>query len=286
MAAVSAGELTLFSVSTGDPIWHSGADDYVTAPLIANGYVIEGRSDGTVDARELQDGRVVWSGRAGAGLTAPDEHNAFTLSGLAEGDGALVVPAGTTLTAFVPAGDTNVAITSGPAPDAVIGPTATFSFDSDVPNAQYTCTLDGDSAPCTSPTTFTGLDDGKHHFSVEIAFATSGAAATAFRVDAVGPSVLLERFRPMETTKATATAHWSASDDRSGVQEYQLRVRRAPFGTALPSWSVRSPTTAGSATLHLRPSSRLCASVRAEDGVGNWSGWSSPQCVRRVAGTS
>jgi outer membrane protein assembly factor BamB len=105
MATVSAGVLTVSDTASGDPLWHAGTDA-VTAPLIANGYVIEGHANGLVEARHIQDGELVWSGFAGDVLAPPDEHNAGTLTGLAEGDGALVVPAGSTLTVFVPAVDT------------------------------------------------------------------------------------------------------------------------------------------------------------------------------------
>lgn len=120
MATVSAGVLTVSDTASGDPLWHAGADA-VTAPLIANGYVIEGRANGLVEARHVQNGELVWSGFAGDVLTPPDEHNALTLTGLAEGDGALVVPAGSTLTVFAPAVDTVApSVRLPPFPHAVI----------------------------------------------------------------------------------------------------------------------------------------------------------------------
>jgi outer membrane protein assembly factor BamB len=283
MATVSGGVLTVSSLATGAAVWHTTSADNVTAPLIANGYVVEGRSDGTVEARQVQDGHLAWAGNVGTALTRPDEHNVSPpLTGLAEGDGALVVPAGATLTVFVPAGDTHVDITGGPEPLAVGGPEATFSFTSQVQNAEYVCTLDDVAASCTSPVTYRGLDDGTHQFSVSVAYATGGAASRAFVVDTVAPTVRMNRFVPLTTRLGTATAHWSATDTRSGVQAFQLRVRQAPFGSRLPSWIVQPVTSAGSAVLHVHRRSRLCASVRAEDGTGNWSGWSAAQCVRRA----
>jgi outer membrane protein assembly factor BamB len=282
IVTVSAGVLTVSGLASGDPIWQAPSADNVTAPLITNGYVIEGRSDGTVEARYVQDGMLAWSGNVGAPLVGPDEHNTVKLVGLAEGDGALVVPAGSTLTVFTPAGNTDVSITSGPGNNAVVGPGgATYSFTSQVPNAQYACILDGRSAPCTSPVTFTDLAGGAHIFSVSVAYATSGTATRTFRVDDAAPTVNLKPFNPLITHSATVTARWSASDNLSGVRAYQLRVRRARIGSPPPPWSVQAPTTATSASLSLRPGWKLCASVRAEDGVRNWSGWSTAQCVRR-----
>lgn len=281
MAAVSGGVLSVSDVSTGDPIWHTAGGDYTTAPLIANGYVIEGRANGSVEARQVQDGRLAWSGQAGAALLSPDEHNATILTGLAEGDGALAVPAGSTLTVFVPTGDTTVTLTGGPAQGATIGSVATFRFTSGVRNAQYVCTLDGATEPCTSPVRFDGLDHGRHLFSVSVAHATSGAATRTFSVDTIAPVARVVPFKPSVIYRETTTAHWTASDVGSGVRVHQARTRQAAIGASLPSWSVRAPTTATSASLYIRRHSRLCVSVRAEDRVGNWSGWSAAECVRR-----
>ena len=75
----------------------------------------------TVEARLAQNGHLAWSGQAGADFAAPDEHNATTLTGLAQGDGALVAPAGSTLTVFEPAGEPTVTLTAAPAPASFVG---------------------------------------------------------------------------------------------------------------------------------------------------------------------
>jgi outer membrane protein assembly factor BamB len=281
MVTVSGGVLTVSDISSGDQIWRTAEGDATTAPLIANGYVIEGRRSGTIEARQLQNGHLVWSGQAAAALAAPDEHNATILTGLAQGDGALAVPAGGTLTVFVPAGDTTVTLTDGPDPAGVVGSVATFSFTSGVRDAQYECTLDGETEPCTSPITLNGLDDGTHRFSVSVAYADEGAATSTFQVDAIPPTVRMIAFRPHWIDRGTVVARWTASDSGSGVRAYQARMRRAPLGDPLPAWSVRAQTTAVSTSLHVRHHSRLCVSVRAQDQVGTWSGWSTAQCVRR-----
>lgn len=283
MAAVSGGVLTVSDTAGGDPIWQTAATDNVTAPLIANGYVIEGRSDGTVEARHLQNGDLAWSGSAAAPLEGPDEHNAFPLTGLAEGDGALVVPAGSTLTVFVPA-STKVTITSGPDAGAVTGSTSSFSFGSAESAAHYVCTLDGNAAPCTSPVTYTGLTGGAHHFSVAVADAASGGAARAFVVDGVAPAVRLFPFRQAVVHHPRARVFWTPSDAGSGVDVSQLRVRRAHDGSPLSAWTVHVPTTARTATFHLLQHSRLCVAARARDHVGNWSAWTRPRCVARRPG--
>jgi hypothetical protein len=42
----------------------------------------------------------VWSGKAGSRIVGVDENNPVVLVGMAVGEGLLVVPAGTALTAF------------------------------------------------------------------------------------------------------------------------------------------------------------------------------------------
>jgi outer membrane protein assembly factor BamB len=273
MVGVSGGVVTVTDTSTDDLLWSTPVEDAVTAPLVANGYVIEGRGDGTVEARGLGDGGLVWSGHVSGGdLTGQ--------SGLAEGDGVIAVPAGSTLTVFEPAGDTTVTITAAPSSDGYVGRTASFSFSSAVPNAQYVCTLDGQDQPCSSPVKYAGLSDGAHHFSVAVAYASNGAATQTFRADAIAPTVQLKPFRHPVTRRASVTAHWTAFDGESGISQYELRLRQAHLGTPPPAWSIRVPAT-NSATLRVHRASRLCVSVRAQDQVGNWSGWAPAQCVTR-----
>lgn len=279
---VSGGVLTVSSASSGAPIWHTTQGTNVTAPLTAGGVVIEGLADGTVEARRVEDGQLVWSGQAGAALSAPDEHGVEILTGLAQGDGALVVPAGTTLTVFEPAGDTTVTITAGPADGGFSGSSATFSFVSGVHHPRYVCSLDGAAAPCVSPVQYDNLAAGAHTFSVSIAYATTGGATRAFTADTVAPSVQMNPFILPLTFDSTVTAQWSGSDDESGIDTYQLRVATARGLMPLSPWSELDPTTATSASLAIARGTRLCVSVRARDRAGNWSAWSGAQCVSRL----
>ncbi|WP_404391910.1 right-handed parallel beta-helix repeat-containing protein [Humibacillus xanthopallidus] len=62
------------------------------------------------------------------------------------------------------------------APDATTVATgATFTFTSDEEMVTFTCTLDGTAAPCTSPTSYSGLGVGPHTFTVA---ATDGDGLT------------------------------------------------------------------------------------------------------------
>lgn len=282
IASIADGVLTLADAASGVERWSTSNSDYVTAPIVTNDYVIAGRADGSVDAFDLT-GALDWSERAPAGIDPPEEHNnERMLSGLAAADGALLVPAGSTITAFFSVDNPTVAIRTGPAKQHAMGPSTSFSFWSADPTAHYICTLNGESKPCTSPVRYRGLDNGSHYFTVRQAGTSVGLASRAFKVDAVGPVVRLRPFRPLLSRDPTAKARWSAIDATSKVAAYQLRVRKARLGDRPPAWSVRTPTTRKTAVLKLRTHSRLCASVRAKDTLGNWSAWSSNQCVRSI----
>lgn len=281
MAAVANGVLTVSEVASGTALWHTSGGDSVTAPLIANGLVVEGLRGGLVEARQVETGALVWRGRTKADLIEPEEQNAWVLTGLGQGEGALVVPAGSTLTAFEPAGDTTTRLTSGPATTGYTGPAATFGFTSDVHHAQYTCTIDGVTGPCTSPVRLSRLATGVHTFSASVAYATAGAAERTFTVDGTAPTARLARFSTTLVSRATVTARWSGTDRQSGVGAYQARTRQAAAGRSLPPWSLRSATAQTSGSFYVRRHERFCVSVRARDRVGNWSAWTAAQCLRR-----
>jgi outer membrane protein assembly factor BamB len=278
MATQSSGTVAGWDAS-GTRVWQSSGSDYVTAPLIANGYVVVGRGNGTIDLLREQDGTVVWSGSAGSTINPVDEHDAVSLVGLTIGDGALAVPAGTRLSVFVPAAQT-LSITSGPRPGQHIGSATRFAFSSNVIDASFVCTLDGHSSPCTSPVSYTGLANGTHTFAVSVARSAVSPATRTFVVDLVPPTVYVGTFHPPLTQNVLSTLHWRATD-ASGVAAYQLRTRRGTGYGPLSSWTVPSPTKSTSATFSLPPNRRLCVEVRAEDRIGNWSHWSTARCVLR-----
>ena len=82
-------------------------------------------------------------------------------------------------------------IASGP-PGSSQSASATFTFASSEAASTFTCRLDGAGfVPCASPTTYTGLGDGDHTFSVQAVDAAGNADATAatyaWRVSGVDP---------------------------------------------------------------------------------------------------
>lgn len=89
------------TASPTTPLWtFTGDGQLVTAPILVNGYVYVGSSSGQLYAVNAATGAAGWSTDIGAPITAPDEHNAFPLTGLAAAQGHLLVPATTTLTSY------------------------------------------------------------------------------------------------------------------------------------------------------------------------------------------
>jgi outer membrane protein assembly factor BamB len=66
-----------------------------------NNYVFIGSQSGNLYALDASSGQQVWSQNLGAAIPASNEYGVVLYSGLAAGDGLLVVPSGTKLTAFV-----------------------------------------------------------------------------------------------------------------------------------------------------------------------------------------
>ncbi|HLL73412.1 MAG TPA: PQQ-binding-like beta-propeller repeat protein [Pyrinomonadaceae bacterium] len=88
---------------TGNAVtWSFAGDNYLqTAPLVVNDYVYIGSRWGKLYAVEAATGRQVWSTNVGAEIPYVDEQNVSQpLTGLAAGEGLLVVPTMTTLVAY------------------------------------------------------------------------------------------------------------------------------------------------------------------------------------------
>lgn len=101
-AVMTEGTLRGQDAATHETLWSFAGDGQLTsAPIIVNNTVIVGSGSGMVYALNAATGTTVWSNSAGAGILAPDEQNVSQpLTGLAVGEGYLVVPAGNWLTAW------------------------------------------------------------------------------------------------------------------------------------------------------------------------------------------
>jgi outer membrane protein assembly factor BamB len=100
---VSGGTLTATGNSgLGSTAWTFGGDGHLdTAPLVVGNLVFEGSSAGGLYAVDASTGTSAWSTTLSSGVPAPDEQDVSQpLTGLGAGEGTLVVPTGSTLTAF------------------------------------------------------------------------------------------------------------------------------------------------------------------------------------------
>ena len=154
------------------PGWTFAADAQLdTAPiLLSTGtgkYVVVGSASGALYALDAATGSVVWQTTV-APIAQPDEQNAMQLTGLGAGQGLLVVPAGTTVTAFAaptPApAVSSFTPTSGPVGTAV---SITGSHFTGATAVQF---------GATSATSFTVVDDSHITTSVPTG-ATTGAVS-------------------------------------------------------------------------------------------------------------
>jgi len=98
----STGTLQGIDLSSHSVLWSFVGDgNLVSAPIVIDQFVIVGSSSGNVYAVDAATGSQVWSKNAGASIEGPDEHNVSQpLTGFGAGEGYLIVPAGSKLTAW------------------------------------------------------------------------------------------------------------------------------------------------------------------------------------------
>jgi outer membrane protein assembly factor BamB len=94
MYTVNSGDLVASAASGSPTRWTFAGQNIDTAPAVNNGVVYALSTSGTVFGVSVTSGAKVWTGSVGQATNGPD------LSGIAIGGGLLVVPAGSTLTAF------------------------------------------------------------------------------------------------------------------------------------------------------------------------------------------
>jgi outer membrane protein assembly factor BamB len=98
----SGGTLRREDLAGGSVAWSFAGDGKLSsAPIVIDGVVIVGSTSGNVYAVDAATGAQTWVGSAGAPISAPDEQNVSApLTGLAAGEGYLVVPAGSSVAAW------------------------------------------------------------------------------------------------------------------------------------------------------------------------------------------
>jgi outer membrane protein assembly factor BamB len=95
---LKSGTLTARSLSANSALWSfQGDGGLISSPIIVNQAVIVGSSSGQLYALDAATGAQLWTTNAGGAITGGTSN---VISGLAAGDGLLVVPAGSTLSAY------------------------------------------------------------------------------------------------------------------------------------------------------------------------------------------
>jgi outer membrane protein assembly factor BamB len=98
--------LSAQAISDGSVSWTFTGDGQLdTAPIVlstsSGEFVLVGSTTGQLYALRAATGAVAWQTNVGSGVDGPDEQNVAVLGGLGAGQGLLVVPAGSTVSAYV-----------------------------------------------------------------------------------------------------------------------------------------------------------------------------------------
>lgn len=98
---LSNGTLQAIALSNNQILWSFAGDGSLdTAPIAINDYVIVGSSSGNVYALDAGTGAQVWMQNVGAGVDTSSSGTVSMSTGLAAGDGLLVIPAGNEVIAY------------------------------------------------------------------------------------------------------------------------------------------------------------------------------------------
>lgn len=103
---VNQSVLSAQAIADGSVSWtFTGDGQLTTAPLVLSSssgeLVVVGSFSGPLYALDAATGAVVWQTDVGAAVSGPDEQDVAVLGGLGAGQGMLVVPAASTLSAYV-----------------------------------------------------------------------------------------------------------------------------------------------------------------------------------------
>ncbi len=100
---LQSGTLRAISLASNTINWSFAGDGaLVTSPIVVNNYVFIGSSNGNIYALDQATGQVLWQDNVGSAIPPGAGWNAgMPMSGLSAGDGLLIVPGSTKVTAYV-----------------------------------------------------------------------------------------------------------------------------------------------------------------------------------------
>jgi hypothetical protein len=150
-----------------------------------------------------------------------------------------------------------VTIGSGP-PILTNQTTASFTFSSSKPDSTYECKLDGASfTQCSSPSLYTGLDDGSHVFTVRATAVTTGPPTIyGWTVDTVPPETTIASGPPSTNSSASATFAFTSSEavatfvcslDAAGITPCASPTTYSGLGDGAHTFRVEAVDAAGNA---------------------------------------
>ncbi len=118
-------------------------------------------------------------------------------------------------------------------------------------------------------------------FTGQTAVVMPDATGVVLKYDRTPPSVSTVAL-PVFTLASTVGLRYSGSDTGSGLANFDVRYRKAPYNAGFgaliypPSWQHTTATTVSLAAIR---GATFCLSVRGRDRVGNLSAWSAERCT-------
>jgi len=128
------------------------------------------------------------------------------------------------------------------------------------------------------------LADGTHTLHVRATDSRSNTKTynLPFAVDTVAPTVKQTGPTSPFTVGSQTTVTWTGSDAVSGINQYGVRWRKAPYNTGFGAWSTpvhTAPTVKSRDFGSLQRGTTYCFSVDASDHAGNVSPWTGGRCT-------
>lgn len=157
----------------------------------------------------------------------------------------------------------NINLTTNPAA-LTSSKTASFAFTASSTEssiASYTCELDGVATSCTSPKTYTSLNEGERVFKVTAIDSRKMESSLVYKwsIDSLPPTSPSLNASVSSPTKLTTINLTFSSVDPSGIEKYECRVNSEAYASCL------SPKTYS----NLPTGTTSVFKVRATDKIGN-----------------